>query len=269
MKERSTFTVKGLSKLWDKEEEEIEEYFREGKLFCSVRLEGEFLKHRRSKDGVEEVPCGTMHIRQHLLEPKYNEFKITNYNHVISYDDEGFLDLQSAHFSYVGYDGYTYELGMHGLLPNLKKNKLFITREEVERFEREFPDTVKAGVFEHLEHAKEQENETDTGGRPPGQLKEAIERLYLHLQGQGNTSMLRPRRIKEFLSSLQECLSGTDKVSEYIQNRIDKVNLKDTAKTVRVIGDMNSEGKDSQSRFYDQDRVSQILSEMRKKYPLS
>jgi hypothetical protein len=64
--ERSSFTIKALAKRWNKGEEKIEEYLQKEKLFCSVRLKGEFRRYQWSEDG-NEVRFENKIIGPHLL----------------------------------------------------------------------------------------------------------------------------------------------------------------------------------------------------------
>lgn len=118
------------------------------------------------------------------------------------------------------------------------------------------------------------EQQTKPAGRKPGPLNDAVTLAYEKLYKEGNTEILKPSKIKEFLQRLKEF--STEKHPSYIAEigvRIENV--------VNVSGDCiitTSEAylKSSESRElrlkprkYGKNAVSKILTALRKKHPLS
>lgn len=258
--EQTLFKVDKVATHLAKSEAEVDEMMFTGKMRYSVRLQGEFFWNRLDpiSDGENDPNEDGGIVRKFAsLLSRQNEFLIEDFqlicpdNREINLEDAGLLRLED--------DGFWCRYSFKSNPPRITKDDLFISREEIERYKLTIasPPAVDTQI-----------NIPDKGGRPPGQLMEAVEKLYCHLRDQGNTEILRAGKVKEFLTRLQECLSGTDEVSKYVSLRVDKVDLKNTAKAVRTMGNKDSRGKTTGERFYSQGRASTILSELRRKYPL-
>ena len=64
------------------------------------------------------------------------------------------------------------------------------------------------------------------GGRPKGPLYEAVEFAYLKFHNEGNTEILRPGKVTEFLDRLKDLADEENrKISDYIAERIEIVAL--------------------------------------------
>jgi len=107
------------------------------------------------------------------------------------------------------------------------------------------------------------------GGRPKGQLAEAIQYAYLKFMNEGNTEILRAGKILEFMARFKEIAQEKNRnVDEYIAERIQDVKLKCTTCTITTKEQVLKPGLKRESRQYHKYHVSKILTDLRKKYPL-
>jgi hypothetical protein len=119
--------------------------------------------------------------------------------------------------------------------------------------------------------------EVDTrnkGGKPKGYLTEAIEYAYLKYRDEGNTEILREGKIREFCERLKELADekSNPNFSTVIANRIDCVKIAPAGCTVTTKDKYLEASKTREikekGRKYTQQRISQILVELREKFPL-
>lgn len=118
------------------------------------------------------------------------------------------------------------------------------------------------------------ENPQVKGGAPKGHLAEAVEYTYLKFKEEGNTEILRPGKIREFMKRLKELANetGNPNFSEYIADRIDSVKISLSGCTVKTkdqfIKASTRRENTIKARTYKQDEVSKLLTNLRMKYPL-
>lgn len=110
-------------------------------------------------------------------------------------------------------------------------------------------------------------------GKPKGALTEAVEFVYKKFLNEGNTEILRPGKIKEFLARLKELSNdnGNGENSEYIAERIKEVK-KNYGPWVVITQEREikiSQGRTTieKSQKYTQEKVSKRLTQLRKKFP--
>jgi hypothetical protein len=118
------------------------------------------------------------------------------------------------------------------------------------------------------------EGNAKKGGKPKGALAEAIEHAYLKYRDEGNTEILRESKVREFFERLKELADekGNPNFSKFIADRIENVKILPAGCSVmtkdKYLSTSNSREIKDKGRKYQQQRVSQILVELRDKYPL-
>lgn len=114
---------------------------------------------------------------------------------------------------------------------------------------------------------------TKAGGRPKSRLSEATEYAYLYFREQGNTEILRPGKIQEFMVRMKELADEKNpNFVDYISERIKNVKITKTVCSItthdRYIKASDEREIILKSRTYNLNDVSKILSSLRKKYCL-
>jgi hypothetical protein len=141
----------------------------------------------------------------------------------------------------------------------------------IEQIETEDLDLAVAQPNSHPQAA------ANTGGRPQSPLMEAIERLYLYFRVTGNLTVIQPNSVRAFLKELKshanDDVQGGEpeilKLRTYLAERIKEVKIpRGGSKCSVLTHDRHEEKKIVIGSSYDQDRISTILSDLRKKYPL-
>ncbi len=141
----------------------------------------------------------------------------------------------------------------------------------IEQIETEDLDLAVAQLDPH------QQASPKTGGRPQGILAEVIELIYLHFRDTGNLAALQPNNVRVFLRELKSLANdgvqggGPEiwKLRTYLAERIKEVKIPRGGGRCSVLTHDRRQGKNVvEGSRYDQDRISRILSELRKKYPL-
>ncbi len=115
----------------------IEDYLYSGKLRYTVRLSGNFDIFRILENGNKERIHSNRHRSKSIRDPRYDEFLIQNYYLVAPDCQNNFIDLGIAELLRLEDDGYWYEYNIIRDVPNIGKEDLFVSKEEVECFERE------------------------------------------------------------------------------------------------------------------------------------
>lgn len=116
-------------------------------------------------------------------------------------------------------------------------------------------------------------NSTQKGGRPKGPLYEAVEFAYNKFRNEGNTEILRPGKVIEFLDRLKDLAGGENrKISDYITERIEIVKKRNGSFTIttqeRVIKEVKGRVTMEKKNTYTTADVSKLLTALRKKFPL-
>ena len=115
--------------------------------------------------------------------------------------------------------------------------------------------------------------EKRTGGRPKGPLYEAVNFAYKKFRNEGNTEILRPGKVVEFLDRLKDLAGGENrKISDYITERIEIVKKRNSSFTIttqeRVIKEVKGRVTTEKKNTYTTADVSKLLTALRKKFPL-
>ena len=118
---------------------------------------------------------------------------------------------------------------------------------------------------------------TDKGGRPKTPLTEAIESAFLYFRNKGDVAILERGNIKSFLKSMKGLLIGSrslaDKefwnVKAYIEERINKINIPRAGEYTVVTIERHEGRKIIPGKRYRENAVSKVLTELRRKYPLT
>jgi hypothetical protein len=123
--------------------------------------------------------------------------------------------------------------------------------------------------IEDLEVAKA----TKKGGRAKGPLNEAVEFAYNEFRNEGNTEILRPGKVIEFLDRLKDLAGGENrKISDYITERIEIVKKRNSSFTIttqeRVIKEVKGRVTTEKKNTYTTADVSKLMTALRKKFPL-
>jgi hypothetical protein len=111
--------------------------------------------------------------------------------------------------------------------------------------------------------------------KPPEALTEAVEYVFKILHDEGNTEILKPKSIHEFLRRFKDFAEekGNRNLHSYVSERIKTVNLSDDYDTVitkeRVVKVLGKGNFTEESRTYNKQRISRRLCDLRKKYPLT
>jgi hypothetical protein len=88
------------------------------------------------------------------------------------------------------------------------------------------------------------DNEKQNSGRPKGPLSEAVEFAYKKFWDEGNTEILRPSKVMEFLDRLRELADDENKnVSDFIKERIEIVKKRNGAVTITTPRRITKDGK--------------------------
>lgn len=116
-------------------------------------------------------------------------------------------------------------------------------------------------------------NDNQKGGRPKGALYEAVEFAYKKFRDEGNTEILRPGKVTEFLDRLKDLAAGENrKISDYIAERIEIVKKRNGSFTIttqeRVIKEVKGRVTMEQKSTYTTEDVSKLLTALRKRLPL-
>jgi len=114
------------------------------------------------------------------------------------------------------------------------------------------------------------------GGRPKGQLTEAVEMAYLHFFAAGNLDILRSGNIRSFLKSFSKLAKdevplvefGNRNIANDIGERIKDVIIPYAGKCRIITNDRRDGSKTKHGSNYHQEAVSKLLTALRKKYPL-
>jgi len=108
------------------------------------------------------------------------------------------------------------------------------------------------------------------GGRPKSLLSEAVSYAYLKFRDEGNTEILRPNKIREFLARFKEMIQEVNRNFDvYIAERIQKVKLTPSGCIITTQDQYLKSGVKRESRSYHKAAVSKLLTDLRKKYPFS
>ena len=116
-------------------------------------------------------------------------------------------------------------------------------------------------------------NATQRGGRPKGPLYEAVDFAYKKFRNEGNTEILRPGKVIEFLDRLKDLAGGGNRdISDYITERIEIVKKRNGSFTIttqeRVIKEVKGRVTMEKKSTYTTEDVSKLLTALRKKFPL-
>ncbi|MDD2321230.1 MAG: hypothetical protein PHO83_14395 [Geobacteraceae bacterium] len=170
----------------------------------------------------------------------------------------------------------------------INKNKLIILRDDLMQFfenEEQFQDEIESyensktyfqsdGVAGQKLSDSDQKTALKKGGKPKLPLSEAVECLYKTLLAEGNTEILRPGKIVEFLKRMRDITNekGNRNINDYIAERIERVKIAPSKYTIFVIDKPIKKAKVSEisyktTEYYAND-VSKILTKLRKDYPL-
>lgn len=111
------------------------------------------------------------------------------------------------------------------------------------------------------------------GGRPKGPLYEAVEFAYTKFHGEGNTEILRPGKVAEFLDRLKDLADDENrKISDYIAERIAIVKKRNGSFTITTQEKITKQAQryviTMKRSTYTKDDVSKLLTALRKKFPL-
>ncbi|MEI6827090.1 MAG: hypothetical protein WCK54_15940 [Desulfuromonadales bacterium] len=160
----------------------------------------------------------------------------------------------------------------------LNRCDVVITLQEIERFETEYSISINTETQELSNNVTvkrpAQQDPVKTvdvkkGGRSKVMLTESVEHAFLKLLKEGNTEVLRSRKIREFLERLKEMATeGNPKEDQYVLERIKSIKVPKFGKcTITMQSYETQKGTRKTttiSKPYDSGRVSQILSELRK-----
>lgn len=110
-------------------------------------------------------------------------------------------------------------------------------------------------------------------GRPPTALSEAVEFAYKKFRDEGNTEILRPRKLREFLDRLRELSDDENRnVSDFIGERIEIVKKRNGTFSIttpeRVIKEGKAQEQIEKKAIHSMNAVSKQLSALRKQIPL-
>lgn len=111
------------------------------------------------------------------------------------------------------------------------------------------------------------------GGRPKGPLYEAVDFAYKKFRNEGNTEILRPGKVIEFLDRLKDLAGGGNRdISDYITERIEIVKKRNGSFTIttqeRVIKEVKGRVTMEKKSTYTTEDVSKLLTALRKIFPL-
>ncbi len=152
--------------------------------------------------------------------------------------------------------------GMEEYIEELDKHVLRVTAEK-ESFE----------ALSREEPSETEQLSASIGGRPKGPLYEAVEFAYKKFHDEGNTEILRPGKVAEFLDRLKDLAVGENrKISDYIAERIEIVKKRNGSFTIttqeRVVKEVKGRVIMDKKTTYTTDDVSKLLTALRKKFPL-
>jgi len=116
-------------------------------------------------------------------------------------------------------------------------------------------------------------NATKKGGRPKGSLYEAVEFAYKKFRDEGNTEILRPGKVAEFLDRLKDLADGENQnISDYVAERIEIVKKRNGSFTIttqeRVIKKVKGREIIEKKTIYSTGDISKLLTALRKSFPL-
>jgi len=135
-------------------------------------------------------------------------------------------------------------------------------------------DHIKNGKNACTIDAPQKVDTRKKGGKPKGYLTEAIEYAYLKYRDEGNTEILREGKIREFCERLKELADekGNPNFLTVIADRIENVKISPAGCTVttkdKYLVASNAREIKEIGRKYPQQRISQVLVELREKYSL-
>jgi len=113
-------------------------------------------------------------------------------------------------------------------------------------------------------------NDRSKGGRPKSPLSEAVSYVYLKFRDQGNTEILRPNKVSEFLARFKEMIDDKNtNFCDYVAERIRSIKITRSSCTVATQELTPKPGLKRESRDYTKKDISKLLTELRKKHPLA
>lgn len=113
------------------------------------------------------------------------------------------------------------------------------------------------------------EDSINSGGARPRYLTQAVEFAYLKFRKEGNTEILQPHSIAEFMKRLKEMtLEGNRNFSDDVAMRIRDVKISRSGCTITMQEQVLKSGLKRQDGPYDLNDVSKRLNKLRDKYPL-
>jgi hypothetical protein len=151
--DQELYTIADFAALRKDSENKIEDYLRQGLLFCTVRLTPniykKFTKSKANFDGAEEIEDEEGHYFlfhppnvyfeeiAYANERRDDEYILQNYCDVVDDDENSYIHLENAEFKRFKDNGFIYKVFASDILPQVKKKSLRISKEMVERFEKE------------------------------------------------------------------------------------------------------------------------------------
>jgi hypothetical protein len=251
------FCLSELAEKWDCSEDDILHLATNNKIWLSVNLDG------YGRELSEPVPISGWW--QLLIPAEIGGF---------------FPDREDAYFTgFRNPEENTYRIiktkaDGQRVMFRITRDSIVVMADEVKRYETENPASFLPG--EKVKSTPESNTDFPTrkkGGRKKTPFTEAIEFTYSHFWEQGNTEILRPKKIRDFLIRLKEmCDERSDKYNEYVSERICEVKMSPSDCFVRtaeqIIITNQSIEKTIKSRKYKKQDVAKRLSDMRKKQPI-
>lgn len=146
----------------------------------------------------------------------------------------------------------------------LSPDKIFVSREEAERFVKFGPRKEDATQFRTPQKIVQEGR--NRGGRPPVLLTEAITYAYQALLDQGNTEVLRKGNLTGFLTSLNHMITEGDPMfSDFVAERIKRVKPESPDGCIETQDREIKKGIIQKSKSYPKKKISYTLSNARKK----
>lgn len=251
------FCLSELAGKWDCSEDDILHLATKNKIWLSVNLDG------YGRDLSEPVPISGWW--QLLIPAEIGGF---------------FPDREEAYFTgFRNPEENTYRIiktkaDGQRVMFRITRDSIVVMADEVKRYETENSASFhQEEKVKSITQASTSPPTTKKVGRRKNPLTEAIEFAYLHFWEQGNTEILRPGKIRDFLVRLKEmCDERNDNFNEYISERIWEVKISPSGCFVKtaeqIIITNQSIEKTRKSRKYKQNDVTKILTSMRKKQPI-
>lgn len=158
--ELDLFSIDAVAKHRGVEREIVEKWLEAGKLFCTVKLAGEFLKSmawlvdkeesegcltweqsigedlivKQERGKTESASCCFVNLPR-SSDPRGNEFLVLDYSKLVLFDKDQNLNLEKPELKRFQDDGFIYRFREGDA--ERTRGAIYISREEVERFERE------------------------------------------------------------------------------------------------------------------------------------